>query len=123
VPGLNAIPGVRCRNPLGTFYVFPNVEGYCRDLGIMDAYDTLPDEERARTSPSTLLQMFLLYRYGIATMDRRSFCKRGSEGENYLRLSIANSMEELEAGVARMREAAGDREGFRAFMAEAPHRR
>ena len=103
--------------------MFPNVEGYCRDLGILDAYDALPDDERARTSPATLLQMFLLYRYGIATMDRRSFCKIGSEGEHYLRLSIANSMEELEAGVARMAEAAGDREGFRAFLEEAPHRK
>lgn len=123
VPGLNEIPGITCRTPKGTFYVFPNVEGYCRDMGIMDAYERLPEDERARTSPSTLLQLFLLYRYGIATLDRRSFCKLGSEGEHYLRLSIANSMEELEAGVARMAEAAGDREGFRAFMEEAPHRK
>lgn len=123
VPGLNEIPGITCRTPKGTFYVFPNVEGYCRDMGIMDVYEQLPEDERARTSPSTLLQLFLLYRYGIATLDRRSFCKLGSEGEHYLRLSIANSMEELEAGVARMAEAAGDREGFLAFMEEAPHRK
>ncbi len=123
VPGLNEIPGITCRTPKGTFYVFPNVEGYCRDMGIMDVYEQLPEDERARTSPSTLLQLFLLYRYGIATLDRRSFCKLGSEGEHYLRLSIANSMEELEAGVARMAEAAGDREGFLSFMEEAPHRK
>lgn len=123
VPGLNAIPGISCRTPKGTFYVFPNVEGYCRDMGIMDVYERLPENERARTSPSTLLQLFLLYRYGIATLDRRSFCKLGSEGEHYLRLSIANSMEELEAGVARLAEAAGDREGFLSFMEEAPHRK
>lgn len=123
VPGLNEIPGITCRTPKGTFYVFPNVEGYCKDMGIMDAFERLPEDERARTSPSTLLQLFLLYRYGIATLDRRSFCKLGSEGEHYLRLSIANSMEELEAGVARMAEAAGDRQGFRAFMEEAPHRK
>ncbi|MEX2471232.1 MAG: aminotransferase class I/II-fold pyridoxal phosphate-dependent enzyme [Gemmatimonadota bacterium] len=123
VPGLNEIPGITCRTPKGTFYVFPNVEGYCKDMGIMDAYERLPEEERASTSPSTLLQHFLLYRYGIATLARRSFCKLGSEGEHYLRLSIANSMEELEAGVARMAEAAGDREGFLAFMEEAPHRK
>ena len=47
------------------------------------------------TAPSTLLQAFLLYVHGIATLGRRSFCRLGSEGEHYLRLSIANSMEEL----------------------------
>ncbi len=121
VPGLNEIPGVTCRTPKGTFYVFPNVAGYCEDLGILEAHAGMPESERARTSPSKLLQLFLLYRYGIATLDRGSFCKLGSEGEHYLRLSIANSMEELEAGVQRIADAAGDREGFRAFMEEAPH--
>ena len=72
-----------------------NVEGYCRDLGILDAHAALPEEERAMTAPSTLLQAFLLYVHGIATLGRRSFCRLGSEGEHYLRLSIANSMEEL----------------------------
>jgi aspartate/methionine/tyrosine aminotransferase len=123
VPALNEIPGISCRLPRGTFYVFPNVEGYCRNLGILDAFDALSPEERARTSPSTLLQMFLLYTHGIATMDRRSFCKLGSEGEHYLRLSIANSMEELEEGVRRMAAAADDRDGFASFMREAPHRK
>jgi aspartate aminotransferase len=123
VPALNRIPGITCRSPRGTFYVFPNVEGYCRNLGVLDAWEALPEGERARNSPSFLLQMFLLYRYGIATMDRTSFCRLGSEGEHYLRLSIANSMEELEKGVALMAEAATDREGFAEFLAEAPHRK
>ncbi|MEK7827251.1 MAG: aminotransferase class I/II-fold pyridoxal phosphate-dependent enzyme, partial [Thermodesulfobacteriota bacterium] len=38
VEGLNAIPGIRCLKPKGTFYVFPNVEEVCRDLGIMEAF-------------------------------------------------------------------------------------
>ena len=122
VPALNEIPGVTCRTPRGTFYVFPNVAGYCEDLGILEAHAALPESERVRTSPSKLLQLFLLYHYGIATLDRGSFCKLGSEGEHYLRLSIANSMEELEAGVQRMADAAGDREGFQSFLEEAPHR-
>jgi aspartate/methionine/tyrosine aminotransferase len=122
VPRLNEIPGVTCRTPRGTFYVFPNVAGYCEDLGILEAHAALPESERVLTSPSKLLQLFLLYRYGIATLDRGSFCKLGSEGEHFLRLSIANSMEELEAGVQRMAEAAGDRDGFQAFLEEAPHR-
>ena len=46
VDGLNAIPGIRCLKPKGTFYVFPNVEGVCRNLGIMEAFETLPEEIR-----------------------------------------------------------------------------
>lgn len=123
VPALNRIPGVTCRVPRGTFYVFPNVEGMCQGLGILDAYAALPEEEARRTSPSAMLQMFLLYRYGIATMDRESFCRIGAEGQHFLRISIANSMEELRKGVALMEEAGRDREGFASFLEEAPHRR
>jgi aspartate aminotransferase len=123
VPALNELPGIRCRLPLGTFYVFPNVAEYCRNLGILEVWEGLPEAEKIRTAPSSMLQMFLLYRYGIATMDRGSFCRIGSEGEHYLRLSIANSMEELQAGVGLMREAASDREGFAEFWREAPHKR
>lgn len=123
VPALNRIPGVTCRIPRGTFYVFPNVEGLCRELGVLDAHAALPKKEAATTSPSAMLQMFLLYRYGIATMDRNSFCRIGAEGQHFLRISIANSMEELRKGVALMEEAARDREGFASFLEEAPHRK
>jgi aspartate aminotransferase len=121
VPALNRIPGITCRSPRGTFYVFPNVEGVCRELGVLDAFGALPEGKRRGTSPSTLLQMFLLYRYGIATMDRASFCRLGSEGEHYLRLSIANSMEDLKEGVALLERAVVDRDGFQAFLREEPH--
>ena len=118
VPALNAVPGVRCQLPKGAFYVFPNVGGMCERLGVIEAYQELSPESRARTSPSGMLQMFLLYRYGVATMDRPSFGRLGAEGQHYLRLSIAASMERLQTGVGRIAEAADDADGFRAFLEE-----
>jgi aspartate/methionine/tyrosine aminotransferase len=118
VPALNGIDGVRCQMPKGAFYVFPNVAGVCEQLGILEAWDALPEEVRSRTSPSAMLQMFLLYRYGVATMDRNSFGVIGAEGQHFLRLSIATDLERLLEGVDRIAEAAGDREGFRSFMEE-----
>ena len=113
---LNAIPGIRCLKPKATFYVFPNVEGVCRNLGIFDAFAALPADIRVLTSPSTLLQMFLLFVHGVATLDRKSFGRFGAEPYHFLRLSIATGTEELRKGLARMAEAAGDREGFRRFV-------
>lgn len=118
VAALNDVPGVRCQNPKGAFYVFPNVEGMCRNLGIIDAYEALPADVRERTSPSAMLQMFLLYRYGVATMDRNSFGRIGAEGQHFLRLSIATSLERLQEGVERIRAAATDPAGFVRFMEE-----
>jgi aspartate aminotransferase len=118
VPALNRIGGVRCQMPKGAFYVFPNVAGVCERLGIIEAWDALPEEARSRTCPSAMLQMFLLYRYGVATMDRNSFGVIGSEGQHFLRLSIATSLERLLEGVDRFARAASDREGFRSFMEE-----
>jgi bifunctional pyridoxal-dependent enzyme with beta-cystathionase and maltose regulon repressor activities len=51
-------------------------------------------------------------------MDRKSFGKIGAEGQHYLRLSIANSREQLRAGVARIAEASTDADGFRRFLDE-----
>ena len=118
VAALNDIPGVRCQNPKGAFYVFPNVSGMCEQLGILDAYGKLSSERRSRTSPSSMLQMFLLYRYGVATMDRNSFGKVGAEGQHFLRLSIATSLDRLQEGVQRMHRAATDVDGFAAFLRE-----
>ncbi|MDX1394864.1 MAG: aminotransferase class I/II-fold pyridoxal phosphate-dependent enzyme [Gemmatimonadota bacterium] len=118
VPALNAIDGLRCQNPRGAFYVFPNVEGACDRLGILEAYDRLSHAGRARTTPAGMLQMFLLYRYGIATMDRASFGRIGSEGQHFLRLSIANDMGEIQRGVERLASAVDDADGFASFMAE-----
>ncbi len=116
VPALNEIEGVTCQTPKGAFYAFPNIEGALERLGGLEAYEALPADVRERTSPATLFQLFLLYRYQVAVMDRRSFSTLGSEGQHYLRLSIANADEELTEAVARIAEAAGDRAGFQDFI-------
>jgi len=118
VPALNELAGVTCQMPKGAFYVFPNVEGVCRRLGVFDLHAAMPAAERDRTTPAGILQMFLLYRYGVATMDRASFGRIGSENDHFLRLSTANSMEDIERGVARMAEAFDDREGLVSFLEE-----
>lgn len=116
VDGLNRIEGIRCQRPRGAFYVFPNVAGACETLGAIDAWAALDDDARARTTPATLLQMFLLYRYDVATMDRKSFGVIGSEGRHYLRLSIATGLADLEEAVARLATAVTDRAGFAAWL-------
>jgi aspartate/methionine/tyrosine aminotransferase len=118
VPALNEIEGIRCQMPKGAFYVFPNVAGACDRLGILEAWAALPGPERSHVSPSTMLQMFLLYRYGVATMDRNSFGMIGAEGQHFLRLSIAASLERLREGVSRIGKAVDDRDGFRSFLEE-----
>lgn len=119
VPALNRVPGVRCNMPKGAFYVFPNVEDLCRRLGVGEAIEALPPAARVRTTPAGMLQMFLLYRYGVATMDRASFGEIGAEGQDFLRLSIANSMDDIRRGVARIADAAEDAAGFATFVASA----
>ena len=118
VDALNGLDGVSCQMPKGAFYVFPNVAGIVERLGAREAYDALPDGVRDATSPATLFQLFLLYRYGTATMDRRSFGILGSEGEHYLRISIATGLDDLRTAVERIGEAAEDAAGFRAFIGE-----
>jgi aspartate aminotransferase len=121
VDGLNAIDGIRCLKPRGTFYVFPNVEGVCRNLGVMEAFAGLPEGIRAKTSPSTLLLMFLLFVHGVATMDRKSFGRIGAAPFHFLRLSIATGTEELKKGLSRIAAGAADREGFRRFVDTGEH--
>jgi aspartate/methionine/tyrosine aminotransferase len=118
VSGLNAIGGITCRRPGGAFYVFPNISRLCHDLGALDAYEALPLEQRRRSSPSTLFQLFLLDRYAVATLDRRSFGAIGSENEHYLRISIATALPDLEEALRRIAAASIDRAGFRRFVDE-----
>ncbi|MDE2490712.1 MAG: pyridoxal phosphate-dependent aminotransferase [Elusimicrobia bacterium] len=82
VSGLNALPGVSCRSPRAAFYVFPNVKG----LGLK----------------SKALSDALLDRAGVACLPGTSF---GAYGEGYLRFSYANSVENIEAALAAMRDA------------------
>jgi aspartate/methionine/tyrosine aminotransferase len=116
VKALNRIPGIHCQKPRGAFYVFPNVAGACERMGILEAHSSLAKDLRSRTTPSTLLQMFLLFRYGVATMDRKSFGRIGSDGKHYLRISVATGLADLEEALSRIEAATDDRAGFAAWL-------
>ncbi len=116
VTRLNNIRGVTCQNPKGAFYVFPNIAGIVDKLGINQSFAELPLEIQNKTSPSTLFQMFLLFRHGVATMDRKSFGQIGAEGQHYLRLSIATALDELQLALDRMEKAVNDHDGFNDFI-------
>jgi aspartate aminotransferase len=79
---LTAIDGLRCVKPAGSFYVFPNVQGF---LG-----------RGARTSLE--LATRLLDEQRIAVVPGEGFACPG-----YLRISFARSLPELREGAARMR--------------------
>ncbi len=121
VDGLNAIKGIRCQKPKGAFYVFPNIGGLCKDLGVMEAFGSLPPEIRQKSSPSTLFQLFLLFEYQVATLDRKSFGRIGTENLHFLRLSVATDKESLKEGVKRIAAASQDKKGFRAFIERGEH--
>jgi aspartate aminotransferase len=121
VDALNSIDGVRCQKPKGAFYVFPNITGVCESLGAVDAHASLPVSVRELTTPSTLFQLFLLFKHHVATLDRKSFGRIGSENKHYLRLSIATSLDQLEIGMQRLEAATRDVDGFRKYMREGQH--
>lgn len=116
VDGLNNIDGITCQKPTGAFYVFPNIGGVCQKIGAVDAYESLPADIKKKTSPSTLFQMFLLFNYYVASMDRKSFGRIGTEGMHFLRLSIATDKDDLIEAVRRIEKASVDKAGFEAFI-------
>jgi aspartate/methionine/tyrosine aminotransferase len=79
VPLLNQLPGFRCVDPGGAFYVFPNITG----TG-MDARE---------------LQNKMLETAGVATVAGTSF---GIHGEGYIRFSYANSVDNIREAVKRL---------------------
>jgi len=79
VPLLNQLPGFRCVDPRGAFYVFPNITG----TG-MDARE---------------LQNKMLETAGVATVAGTSF---GIHGEGYIRFSYANSVENIREAIKRL---------------------
>jgi aspartate aminotransferase len=116
VKKVNEIEGIHCNTPGGAFYLFPNIADACSAVGAVGAYSGLAPEVKQRASPSSLFQMFLLYRHHVATLDRNSFGRLGTEGQHYLRLSIASELGVLEEGVRRLKMAVADRAGFAEFM-------
>ena len=83
VEGLNAIPGISCLLPAGAFYVFPNIQ--------RTGMKSKPFADR------------LLEEFGVAALSGTSF---GEHGEGYLRLSYANSEENLRKALERIEAAA-----------------
>lgn len=79
VAGLNSIPGVSCRLPKGAFYAFPNISSFGR--------------------PSKEVADYLLEEAGVAALGGTAF---GAHGEGHLRLSYANSQENLQKAIARI---------------------
>lgn len=117
---LNAISGISCTKPGGAFYLFPNISSVCHELGIVDYYATLSSNERSQTSPSGLFQMFALYYHNVAILDRQSFGKIGSEGQHYVRLSIASDLTVLDDGINKLSDAAQDYSGIEKFFDRRP---
>ena len=82
VEGLNRIPGFRCLKPKGAFYAFPNIEG----TGMS----------------SRQLAEYLLEEAGVAVLSGTAF---GEYGEGFLRLSFANSVENIRKALERIETA------------------
>ena len=82
VKAINDIPGLSCLCPKGAFYIFIN----CKQLG----------------RPSAELAQYLLEEAKIALVPGDVF---GEGGEGYLRMSFANSYENIVEGCARLKEA------------------
>jgi aspartate/methionine/tyrosine aminotransferase len=80
VDGLNAIPGLRCLRPAGAFYAFPEVAG----TGLTGAE----------------LAERLLAEVGVSVLAGTAF---GTVGTNHVRLSYANSRENLAEALRRIR--------------------
>jgi aspartate aminotransferase len=86
VPALDAIPGIRCSNPGGAFYVFPRVSELYGHKGIGNSID---------------FSTYLLEEANVAVVPGSAF-----GADEYVRISYATSMEALRTGVARIDAAA-----------------
>jgi aspartate/methionine/tyrosine aminotransferase len=79
VEGLNGIRGFRCHRPAGAFYVFPNITG--TGLSSKQVEDRMMEQA------------------GVAVLAGTSF---GSHGEGFVRLSYANSQENIRKALERI---------------------
>ena len=80
VEGLRLIPGFKCIRPQGAFYVFPNITG--TGYGAKALADRLLDEA------------------GVACLSGTAF---GEWGEGHLRFSYANSLENIQEALRRIK--------------------
>ena len=80
VEGLNSLPGITCPVPKGAFYAFPNI--------------------RATGMSSQEFADKALYEAGVALLAGTAF---GEFGDGYVRISFANSQENLLEAIKRLR--------------------
>ena len=80
VKGLNDIPGIKCAVPQGAFYAFPNIKG-----------TGLTSSDFANK---------ILQEAGVAVLAGESF---GRFGSGYIRISYANSTENLVEAIDRIK--------------------
>jgi aspartate/methionine/tyrosine aminotransferase len=80
VDGLNSLPGITCLRPKGAFYVFPSVS----DTG--------------RTGDE--IAAMLLQQAGVSVLSGTAF---GDVGRDHIRLSYANSREQISRAIEKMR--------------------
>jgi aspartate/methionine/tyrosine aminotransferase len=80
VEGLNELSGVSCQKPQGAFYVFPNIKAF--------------------NKTSSEIANMMLEEAGVALLPGSAF---GTKGEGYLRLSYANSVENIQQALERMK--------------------
>jgi|TARA_B100001964_G_scaffold177122_1_gene195181 aspartate/methionine/tyrosine aminotransferase len=80
VEGLNSLPGITCPEPKGAFYAFPNIRG-----------TGLSSQEFAEKA---------MYDAGVALLAGTAF---GQYGDGYVRISFANSQENLQEAIERLR--------------------
>jgi aspartate aminotransferase len=83
VGGLRAIPGLKCTNPEGAFYVYPNISAFFGRSGI--------------NSPAEFSR-HLLHEGHVATVPGEGF---GTNG--HIRISYATAQKELDRGLERLR--------------------
>jgi aspartate/methionine/tyrosine aminotransferase len=81
----NEIPGFSASLPAGAFYLFPSIEATGLD--------------------GFRMSELLLEKTGVATVAGEAFGRRGA---GHIRISYANSLENLEAAAGRIREAAAE---------------
>ena len=96
VEGLNRLPGISCVTPKGAFYAFPNVAG---------------TGWKAKALASALLE-----EAGIAVIGGPDF---GIHGDGYIRVSYANSAENILRALARMGRFLAERPGSSGAPADA----
>jgi len=86
VKAINEIPGLSCPTPSGAFYIFINCREVCKKTGMN----------------SQQLAEYLLENAGICMVAGSVF---GTSGEGFIRMSFANSYENIVEGCSKLKDA------------------